>query len=295
MYLCTYQAVLEREPDPDKNKAIWFDDLDYAPLWAMPFNSTKDVIAESICTAVNVPLFFIVFETDNFHRIDKVRYYQRLARGDKRESITDLIDDSLDDMHSEIIVHPDELMKDARFVASIPMVSMYADGKAQYKDISPQFANVSPEAESYILRAIRSVDVFNFSSAWDQLQSKEINLPGTPDFAAKMFRGKSIFELTFLPLICTTFFDQTDHNQALYMCSRNLKEIIRTYNEFTLWSEGECDPETYDRLFTRIRNLIIDDENILDIVAGDAKKPSVNDLCPCGSGKKWKKCHGIYW
>ncbi|HTY72902.1 MAG TPA: SEC-C metal-binding domain-containing protein [Actinomycetes bacterium] len=26
--------------------------------------------------------------------------------------------------------------------------------------------------------------------------------------------------------------------------------------------------------------------------AEDARRPR-NGLCPCGSGKKWKKCHGI--
>jgi preprotein translocase subunit SecA len=24
-----------------------------------------------------------------------------------------------------------------------------------------------------------------------------------------------------------------------------------------------------------------------------APKPGRNDLCPCGSGKKYKKCHGV--
>ena len=30
----------------------------------------------------------------------------------------------------------------------------------------------------------------------------------------------------------------------------------------------------------------------LETVRREAPKVGRNDLCPCGSGKKWKKCHG---
>ena len=47
----------------------------------------------------------------------------------------------------------------------------------------------------------------------------------------------------------------------------------------------------YDRLFNKIKSLIITDDKLLKNMA-ESRKIYPNDPCPCGSGKKYKKCHG---
>ena len=54
-----------------------------------------------------------------------------------------------------------------------------------------------------------------------------------------------------------------------------------------MWSYGDCRLEDYDRLFNKIKSLIITDDKLLKNMA-ESRKIYPNDPCPCGSGKKYK-------
>ena len=71
----------------------------------------------------------------------------------------------------------------------------------------------------------------------------------------------------------------------------NINKFIRLENDISIWSYNDCSQEKFEELYEKTKNAIIDDPIKLSILAS-GQKPERNKPCPCGSNKKYKKCHG---
>lgn len=106
-----------------------------------------------------------------------------------------------------------------------------------------------------------------------------------------------------------------ENNQTLHVSARGLTDIVRAHDETGLTLKLGPGGEMLDRslfgaywLFAQTAGLIFDhfefpvdtetradvfsDADFAQIEPDDLRGVGRNDLCPCGSGKKFKRCHG---
>ena len=77
-------------------------------------------------------------------------------------------------------------------------------------------------------------------------------------------------------------------------CAFSFRNLLALHDHFvTTLFNNNLTPETYMDIVRNGEKLIINDNNLI-ITLSETEKIYPNDPCPCGSGRKYKKCHGIY-
>ena len=110
--------------------------------------------------------------------------------------------------------------------------------------------------------------------------------------------AKVRFEYIALPFLIRLWFGYVsgDKRKAFFSedmlpVMANFYNVVKTSNSFSEWADCDGNPDGFDTHYDALRNTIVDDKNVIDALYY-GKKPQRNDPCPCGSGRKWKHCHG---
>lgn len=273
--------------------------LGFSPLWAFPVEDLAGFATHSICTAPNFADIFYLIETDDYVRVNKVKHYQMIAEGkykEKREEIdlSPVIDDEADNDHSEFLLNPDTIG-----IANIKCMCFIGNAKEnaydQLKFIAPPIIaddRVMWEIARVIEHFAKKIPEFDF----EEMEHRLLQSGYSAEYAkveGKQRILKYIFELVVLPYVYEIYVRRNTNltGYKLGALAYNAYKILTAENDFALWSYGDCRLEDYDRLFNKIKSLIITDDKLLKNMA-ESRKIYPNDPCPCGSGKKYKKCHG---
>lgn len=284
MLFATYQSI-------ETVEKIGENQIDPYSVWAVPVTNLHDLFLALFCCAPNRMETLIFFESDQFLRIDKIKWYQALM-GDKSRSAhnpRDYISENTDDLRSEFLV---ETISPKQIKMLIPIVEI-----GETPDILEyQGAKMEQNIENYLMKLAKAIIA-------------KIHIPVEENMAFGMeqeyaeYRGlmqpkKAVFEMVYLPIafsLLTSTEDSVTFNVRYLanMISYNAEKLLRLNNEFTMWSYDNCSIEGFNTVVAEMEHCIIDNEEIVKrLIIGP--KIERNELCPCGSGKKYKKCHGFW-
>lgn len=259
-------------------------------IWAVPAENLEDLFLSSFCCAPNRMEALVFFECDQFIRIDKVKWYQAVKEHPYGGiNPTDYACEDTDDVHSEFLVEtigPDkiEMLVPLFDVGEAPDILTRGSLKLEGKP-----ADYLWGLSAKIVEDLQIPVEANKSFGMDEKYVKY-----RCDFQPK----KMAFELVYLPFAYEFLHAKPGQItlNVLYlanMFSYGAKNLVQLSNVFTKWSYDDCSLESFDSIIEEMRHCILDNENVAErLIAG----PPIgrNELCPCGSGKKYKKCHGFW-
>ena len=259
-------------------------------IWAVPAENLEDLFLSSFCCAPNRMEALVFFECNHFIRIDKVKWYQAIKDHPSGGiSPKDYASEDTDDLHSEFLVETIELK-------NIKMLVPLFDVGDSPDILTRGSLKLEGEPADYLWGlAATIVDEFQMPAEANMALGMGANYAKyRADFQPK----KMAFELVYLPF--AYHFIHADPGQitlnVIYlakMFSYSANSLVRLSNKFTKWSYDDCSLEGFDSIVEEMRHCILDNENVAErLIAG----PPIgrNELCPCGSGKKYKKCHGFW-
>lgn len=252
-------------------------------MWAFPLDDISSAVAHALFTAPNIPDIFYVIETDDYVRINKVRHYQNIMNGD--ENVKGCIDANVDNTHSEFLLKPDEL-KNPKMVFSVTGLIPFLNGKS-ISNIIKNDLNMPKEAQDFIRSTMQKVPLMEAGKSDNYSE----------EYRYIFSHSSRALYLNFVICVLPTIVRLATNGgaEALWAASGviNWKKLLNLHNSFSHWSYEDCSIEKYNELFEEAKRYVIEEDwLIVDVLEHDL--PGPNEKCPCGSGKKFKKCHGKY-
>lgn len=291
------EAVLERDK-------YFVEKLGYNPYWALGGSTLKDLMLSSVFCSPNNPFVVHIFHTDDYIRINKIKHELKVYGYLEGEAL-DFIDDSCCDVASEFLVKSMD-DKSSYFLYFLPNLLKYdsydfhvADGFGCPCDYFSKWPHEFLSSWDY---EVKSCNRFLHSNLhFDRVIFVDSGIePECVDDYIELRYAKIVFEMMILPVIleCLSLENMTEDGCMrlsglwLYKTCWTLRSIMQLYSIYTsACNDGTLDTGLYDDLIRQGYDLIIDNQNLLSVLVDDVKIYP-NDLCPCGSEKKFKKCHG---
>lgn len=273
--------------------------LSYKPIWCLPAEDVETSLIANLLCAPNEPYIALIIESEDYQRVDKVEWYRRIRDGVEELPITS----SADDLHSEFVI-PSNLL-DGGF-ASECFKSMYILPPMS-TSLDSLLAFSSEHAMSSAWRELWNHEDFRglFSSTADrvvaELSRSSLWSDEVPsDRLGMRMRSECVrraFIMTMLPYILQLAQCEPGDRVSLTSAwcdsmTHTINSLMTLCNRLTIWSERDCSDSGFDEIIDLMRLCLVSDDEILNsLVAGVGR----NETCPCGSGKKFKKCHGLVW
>lgn len=261
-------------------------------IWAIPVSNLSDFFLSSFCCAPNRMEALIFFESDNYLRVDKIKWYQAINEDHprKKHDPRNYLSDDVDDLHSEFLI---ETITPEQILMLVPLALVGDEQNILERPGLPQ----DPRVEAYLYGL--SIELI---AKFPTLIEANMALGMSRQYAeyrSVMQPKKAAFEMVYLPLAyhyLTAVPGETVTLNVRYMAnmiSYNADRLLRLNDRFTAWSFNDCSLEGFDMLIDEMRHCIIDNEEVVERLA-TGSGIGRNELCPCGSGKKYKKCHGFW-
>ena len=126
------------------------------------------------------------------------------------------------------------------------------------------------------------------------LENKDTNLSGTISKLAKEFECSNVIFMGFLDGINTSLKTPLDleNLKATNKVTLDIDMELLFLNMLKAEADYLFNLEQWDNVLTREKRLEIYNEFKKSKTVRATKKPGRNEPCPCGSGKKYKKCCG---
>lgn len=281
-------------------------------LWCIALNIVDPAqsLTQMMLTAANSAAMFFVFASSDYRKIDKLKWEHDITTGEhKNHDVYDYINDEIEDKYAEFIASRDDL-KPIYIVCSGSTLAPRYDQDIFGLDMS--FLKSFPEqTKAQIRKAFQNGyygikefnDKYHITSGKNIVSSTNNNLDEQEKEAAG-FVSATMFYFTAVlaPIILISAANYERHKQGLQLLGFNalpgnylnkfgyqlMLDRLNSVRYFGNACEGGKDK--YDIIFNNIYSYFDFEKQI--ILSDKAKGIGRNDLCPCGSGKKWKSCCG---
>lgn len=300
MLLGTYQMLPYKSAyDMEHNILCRYDELYPADTKAymacFPVDDVKSGTAGSICTRYDFAQVFLLLKTDSAVRVNRYRFLQLMAEGGNGQDMEDAADDTADDAHSMFLVDPHSLY-DGRteLVSQIFIMPCVNIGKKDFRFsfLGGGFSYLSeknPSDTKFMETKLHQcAEKFGKKAKPDILTF----LDDTPEEYRKKLKdsytAKTNFEYLLLPFLLHWILTGSQADRTYFHCCLDTSSELLAMQKKML---AGCSDKEMEAAYENVCEHIITDPNVLAVLDG-GKIPERNDLCPCGSGKKWKKCHG---
>ena len=277
------------------------ESLGFKPMWAIPITTFKETLASVLLVAANYPQYVCIFETDDYVRVDKVAHYQNL-----KDDITEipLADDDLPEHLVEYCLNIESLPEKPELMGSVLAVeSILKDGVGFDKALDV-FSTRDMNTGHLVALNGFTADYLKRFPQFDEAsvaQSFEDLGMGNADIRARLFINWLKYKLTILPMVLWSLCDDTKSPMLsdkgievkpwiMESCASNLKKIMDLDVKMAKWSQEDCSRNGFDYIHNQVMDFILDSEPVMKSIYLNGKIGR-NDSCPCGSGKKYKKCH----
>ena len=284
---------VNKKPVLQKEKEI-FEKLGYVPYWAVASSDPDDLIVQSMFVAANAPFAAHLFRTDNYIRINKIEWYKAI-KDNKDKNPLEFEDSKCDDTECEYLV------KEYTPVSMVCTPMLLDEGQSEQnvrsafmfmgENIPDGLKNLLSE---YIIEVARYCAMFTYDDrALDQASIR----PEAGELMRAVFKGRNVYEIAMLPVLADVLLqykaDSTFEYNSLrmYRAGFFIREAFNIKNRLAYWSYDDCSKEKYHELYDSMKRTIITNLE-LERAYLEGNIPYPNDICPCGSGKKYKKCHG---
>lgn len=277
--------------------------LGYRPIWCFPARDLHEAFVHALLTAPNAPDLFFLIESNDYVRIDKIKHYDAINRDmDTVDGVKASIDPDCPDAQSEFLL-PVESLETARmmaFVASgtdpvggstiLPAYVSDPDGKSQIVSIPP---------ECYIGASAQLAQMQTL------LERMRPNMPAMAEVipderAAQEKIASEAIRLGFMVFVMPLLYEFKERDTkmanpgSMLLLQHTGRYLLDCYNRMARWSYGECERESYMEIFQDTWNHVVTDTALAAYISDHGYQlPGRNEMCPCGSGKKFKKCHGL--
>ncbi len=284
-------------------------------VWALKLNYediTKTLVS-MVLTAANSANILLVFKSDDYHKIDKIKWESAIAQDKFSNEYTGdfkclgYVDDEIDDKYAEYVVSY-ESMK--------PMIAI-----PSYFVANPDESNVdyfinllnggnATSTDNNIEEAVRETFANSLKANKEILKQTSFDLAGSPsnssgDYAINSGIIITLFTMLYAPIILNPIANmqrkyygiESAYPMYFRMGDISLKNSQRLFNLLNSavmsYSSGVIDYNAYGKIYDSIYQLLDYKEPWMfeAVLSGIGR----NDPCPCGSGKKWKKCHGMQY
>lgn len=282
------------------------DDMRYIgfdPLWCFPCRTPEEAFVQSALASPNAADLFFLVEAGDYVRIDRVKWEGHIRNGTSYpEQLAECIaPEDLDDAMCDFLIPVAELKE-----FKLACVTAGAYGMAYTLQEGLPFSR--PGRECYIdFRSVEeAVPGFRAGLAKADIEISRIRKGhlSEPDCAEhdeketdRLLVSKLVknwFECSVLsPLvsIASSGFQGSDAAE-FFRTAVCLDNLARTLQELAAWAEGPRDYAGYEAVMGTARTAWCGSKEILSIWMDGRPWPGRNDRCPCGSGRKFKKCCG---
>ena len=281
-----------------KNGVVW------ATLITSDFVDTMTRLAFSFPTYGDKVIFFT---SDDYHKVDKFEWEKASQPYVGDESIYiypyDYVDDSVDDKYAEYIVSYDSIKLVDGFVVSDLFDENFSldDTGSKTMHYIATMPGVENMFKGLVKLYLESVDQQIDGLLEDG--SAYINEEGAialdrRDLAS---RSASLLICIIMPFIinikCNSYCGaETGFPLSVWSlyCMKYLNDCLGSlYDTRDVFLDKNSTREDFDRYRAKIFDFYdVSPNNQADVVRGRLMGFPRNDKCPCGSGKKWKQCHG---
>lgn len=275
------------------------DSLGFAPIWGVPVTTFQETLTNVLLTNPGMPQLCCVFDTEDYVRIDKMAYYKLLMenKGSIQGKPLPVADPDLPNYLCEYcldiskiqpvplimgeVLHIESLAKNGTHLnhavnsyITDPIPEVWGETVCSYLKLMPKFD--MPESAIRILGQVR----YRLQKAW--FSYKHLILPLILWGICTDTRPASLPEDKYYL-----------YPGALESCRHSISQLIYFEHEFESWRREDCSLPIYQGIYANVRDRITDSIPLLEKWS-HGESIQRNDLCPCGSGLKFKKCHGRY-
>lgn len=282
---------------------VWALKLDYIDI-------TNTLVSMAL-TAANNANILLVFKSDDYHKVDKIKWEAAIATNCYTEEFPKdyrylgFIDDDIDDKYAEYIVSYESI----KAVTAIPSYFVTNPDKIDADIFIKvlQGGNPSGRDAGHLDEVIK--DTVENSIKANRILLKQLNfdLVDTSDAVSEknaMDSGQIIlfFTLLYAPILLTPIANGCRKMNGIEeifpvysrmgdITLKNMSKLTELLNSAVFfYSKGFSGYEEYDKIYNSIYTLLdYKSPWLFDAMLGGIGR---NDPCPCGSGKKWKQCHG---
>lgn len=291
MLFATYQPVYRSPDDFIADIRPESDRLGFPPIWCMPITSPADLFAESMFCNPNSGDAFYIIKSDNYISVDKLENYRNIAHNEHKH-IDELIvpNGSLPDRHCEFILSAEEVMRGLLYTCGVTELQDYRNIIA---------TGFSEEGLEHVRGAIwhSASHVINHP-----MRRTSVTLPpdatlssGTlEEFTVQRSRRrhyKLAFETSVLVVLANAALYGRASPAHAYAVSGDFVSYYNLQNKMNEWAVNDGTVDGYDLLYNQAKGMVINSPEVIARLI-EGKTPGRNEACPCGSGKKWKRCHG---
>ena len=283
--------------------------LGFRPMWAVPLTTFKETMASALMIAANYPQCFCIFDTDDFVRVDKIKWYQKIKDGDTAE--IPIAAKELPDYLTEYVLDIERLSMPLIMGSIEAVMDIKTYGTNIKEAISILMEKKIPPTDFTIplRKAINSLPSIMVESKNNAKKLFEEAGFENTDVRVTLNEAWYYYKYTILPMILYSFCEDTKKPEEkvgniaklsfdpimAYSCLCFFPELRRIEEQIAAWSVNDCSEPAFTKMYNGIKESIVDDPNLLESLYFGEKEIGRNDRCPCGSGKKFKKCHGKYF
>lgn len=277
-----------------EDKRTGTHDFGFSPIWFFPMPTLADAFAKSSLTSVFNSTFFYICDIpeEELIKLDVLKH-----ENGEYDSIVDLKTDS-DDV--TILEYAMDIQKLDKYppILGVPTAICQSRsfqllyGGIDTSEIDASFQEMNGAVLDFFERAANSSKPYPASLVPRYNSAGELDLSNI-----KLDIVKDAFVFTCFPFL----FGMIKHMRgesfqfpvaAFASISRDMSKFLGLRFKFVELA-NRSDPITYaeyKHLYEGFKSMVCEDANVLIELIAD--EPGRNDPCPCGSGKKWKKCHG---
>lgn len=267
----------------------FYPDLGFAPVWAFPIPSLEDAFAHSLCIFPNFPEILYIVEPKIHFKLDKVRWHKDRKDGTVTK-ISDYLDSDIPYEYSEILLHPDDIFGEEgriKVIVNVIAIKDFIEDKCELKTILLESADFPEEVVPHIKKRLKEV--------WEKIPEPKIEKEDLNfvDWERKKvaYKCKQVFTAVLLPFIYQFAMGEPAYPVMTEMCSVNLMRMLKLQDEINEWVKTDCSDRMYLEVYGKMLELPVMNLDVLGELL-ERGKIGPNEKCPCGSGKKFKKCHG---
>ena len=289
MILATYQCLdweTYKNPRYGNLKKLLKIPDDKNVYWCFPANNMYQALINSCCIEPNQPHIFIMFETDNYYMIDKIKWNKVVEKNNDDEISSDLLNISYPAAAEYIVTS----IPEKRFDLRLDLDNL--------KDLCSKFDNkIQNGYFAGFINAVQKYDVLTKYSEDSRyfIDNLKFDDDDAPNDLLKLNALKISFDINLLIMIYSWAKScvvgnptvEISHMRFYPNITKEMAVIRNALSQYNMSITKLSDSEAYSQLksiYYKVYSLFFGTKS--------KEKEKPNNPCPCGSGKKFKKCCG---
>lgn len=267
-------------------------------VWTFPIDGVKEGTIRALLSPAEDADILCLIESDDYVKTNMPRHVrmEKIYKAIGREyTVDDLRDDSADDVIADYAVNADSLK--VKGILYLDSAASFTFRKEDFDGFMPYVKDIRNDTEDmirgdlyYIMgQAVPQGDLKKFLHSRYGIEDPDID--DEVAYMARAFRIASC--ILMVPFLIRMATRKSSGAWWFLSAATKASQLITCRSQAEEWADGDCDEEEFRRIFETACQYVTDNNDVLKYISKEGD-PGRNDPCPCGSGKKFKSCHGRY-